>query len=220
MAHDRAQRFESVLELKAEVEAFLRGGSFFTTRTFAPGAIICREGDPAEEAYVITTGHAEAFRKQRGKRLPLRTLGPGDVFGEGAIFAAGARNASVAAIDEVTAVVVSREVLHEELALDSWMGAFVRALAHRYRDFEARNRIAHGAAEQARIVAAIVEHVTRSGAWARPGVLESPWSRLWAVLGPELRLPEAVVLAAVARSNELHLDEERDRITLDLPPLV
>jgi len=67
------------------------------------------------------------------------------------------------------------------------------------------------------MIAAIVEHVSRAGAWVRPRVLEASWSRLWDVLGPELRAPEAVVLAVLARSRELSVDQARDVITFDLP---
>jgi len=209
-------RFATVDELKTEVESFVRGGSFFITRTFAPGELIVKEGDAADEAFVVTAGACEAFRKHRGRRITLRTFGPGDVFGEGALFAVGARNANVVAVDEVTAIVVSREVLHEELALDSWMGAFVRALAVRYRDLDTRHRMVHQVGEHARTVLAIVEHVSRAGSWVRTGVLETGWSRLWSTLGPELRMPEDAVLALIARSAELAVDPARDVITLEV----
>ena len=220
LAADRADRFESVEDLRGEVERFLRGGSFFTSRTFAPGAVIIREGDPAEEAYVITEGHCEAFRKQRGKRIPLRTFGPGDVFGEGAIFAAGARNASVSAIDHVTTFVVSREILHEELALDSWMGSFVRALAVRYRDLESRSRMTAQANDHAKLIAAMIDHIVRAGAWVKTGVLATSWSRMWAAVGGELRVTETLALGVVARSRELSVDPARDLIMFDMPIVV
>jgi serine/threonine-protein kinase len=216
LAAERDDRFESVEDLKHEVERFLRGGSFFTPRTFTPGSIIVREGDPAEAAYVITEGHCEAFRKHRGKRVPLRTFGPGDVFGEGAMFTAGARNASVVALDQVTALVVSREILHEELALDSWMGSFVRALAVRYRDLEERNRMTARSAERSRLAATIIDHIARAGAWKSTSALETSWSRLWGALAAELRVPEAAALATVARTSELAYDAERDTITFEI----
>ena len=34
--------------------------------------------------------------------------------------------------------IVGREILSEGLGLDTWMGAFVRALADRFREVEAR----------------------------------------------------------------------------------
>ena len=207
-------RYESVEDLRAEVEAFLRGGSFFDSRTFAAGELIVREGDVADEAYVVTAGHCEAFREERGRRVSLRMLGPGDVFGEGALFAAGTRNASVVAVDEVTAVIVSRESIHDELALDSWMGSFVRALAVRYRDLEARRRVTSLANDHLRITSTIIDHLSRAGTWEGTTQLSARWSRLWSTLGPELRLSEDQVLHIIERSGDLAIDRECDTITL------
>lgn len=47
--------------------------------------------------------------------------------------------------DEVQVLVVSRQVLEEELGLDAWVGDFVKALAGRFRDLEARaDALEHG----------------------------------------------------------------------------
>jgi CRP-like cAMP-binding protein/tRNA A-37 threonylcarbamoyl transferase component Bud32 len=214
LAIEPSGRYATVEDLRAEVEAFLRGGAFFESRTFAPGELILREGDAADVAFVITAGQCEAFRDERTRRVSLRMLGPGDVFGEGALFAAGVRNASVVAVDEVTVLVLSRESLHDELALDSWMGAFVRALAVRYRDLEARRRITSHANDHLRITQLIVDHLSRAGIWQGTNTLCASWSHLWSTLGPELRLAESQVLAIVARSGDLRVDTERDTITL------
>ncbi len=214
LSPDPAHRYASVSDLRAEVEAFLRGGSFFETRTFAPGDLIVREGDAADDAYVVTTGHAEVFREERGQRVPLRTLGPGDVFGEAALFTASTRNASVVAVDEVTTIVVSRESIHDELAIDSWLGSFVRALAVRYRDLEARRRVTSLASDHLRITEAIVDHLARAGTWQGTQSLSASWSRVWATVGPLLRLDESAVLAIVERSGNLQVDRDCDTITL------
>ncbi len=210
-------RFPSVEELRDEVESFLRGGSYFDSRTFPAGTLIVKEGDAADVAYVITAGTCEAFRKERGRKIALRQLGAGDVFGEGAIFAAGVRNASVVAVDDVTAIVVSRESLHEELALDSWMGSFVRALAVRYRDLEQRRRVHDLAADHVRVAGAIVAYMSRTGMWCGTSTLGTSWSRLWNAIGGELRLPEEHVLELVAHSPDLSVDTDADTITLTLP---
>jgi len=210
-------RFESVEELRGEIEGFLRGGSYFDSQTFPAGTLIVKEGDAADVAYVITAGTCEAFRRERGRKITLRHLSPGDVFGEGAIFAAGVRNASVAAVDDVTAIVVSRESLHEELALDSWMGTFVRALAIRYRDLEQRRRVHDVAADHARVTATIIAFMSRAGMWCGATTLGTSWSRLWNTVGGELRLTEEHVLELIARSPDLTVDPETDTITLTLP---
>jgi len=220
IASDKRERFESVEELRAEIEAFLRGGSYFDSHTFPAGTVIVKEGDVADIAYVITAGTCEVFRKERGRRVTLRTLSPGDVFGEGAMFASGTRNASVAAVDDVTAIVVSRESLHEELALDSWMGSFVRALAARYRDLESRQRVHATIAEHVRITQTIVEYLSRNGMWCGASTLGTSWSRVWNALGHELRLDQEHVIDLVRRTPGLALDLEADTITVSVaaPP--
>ena len=59
------------------------------------------------------------------------------MFGETAIFADAPRSASVIALDEVSAVVVDRGAL-DNLVRSSWLGLFVKALADRFLDLDAR----------------------------------------------------------------------------------
>jgi len=113
-------------------------------------------------------------------------------------------------------VVVSRESIHDELALDSWMGSFVRALAVRYRDLEARRRVTSLANDHLRVTSTIIDHLSRAGTWEGTTQLSARWSRLWSTLGPELRLSEDQVLHIIERSGDLAIDRERDTITLDV----
>src|SRR5262245_44090702 len=82
MAPAIEDRHATVLELQAEVRGFLNVGLHFPSRTFPPGAVIVREGDPGEEAFIITTGHCSVRRLERGALREIRQLAPGDVFGE------------------------------------------------------------------------------------------------------------------------------------------
>jgi serine/threonine-protein kinase len=131
-------RYASVAQLKDDVERVLAEGLWLASRTFGPGSLIFGEGDPADAAYIIRSGECEVFRIEHGRRVVLRRMGPGEVFGETAIFAEQPRSASVAAVGEVTTTVVTREALESELCKGSWAGAFVRALAERFRDVDAR----------------------------------------------------------------------------------
>ncbi|HUT76478.1 MAG TPA: protein kinase, partial [Polyangia bacterium] len=90
-----ANRYQTVVELRDDVEAFLESGWQLPRRTFAPGALIVREGEPGDEAYIITEGRCRAFRTERGKMCVLREMAVGDVFGEIAVFTGGRRTASV-----------------------------------------------------------------------------------------------------------------------------
>jgi serine/threonine-protein kinase len=132
----REDRYASVAEFREDVEDFLRGGGWFATQVFSPGSVIVQQGDPAEVAYIIVSGSCEVFKTTEGARSLLRVLGPGDVFGETAILTGEPRSASVVAVDEVTTKVVTREALERELGRGSWAGAFVKALAERFRDVD------------------------------------------------------------------------------------
>jgi serine/threonine-protein kinase len=131
-------RFQTVQELKAELEGFLRGGWWFSQRVFKKGTLIVKEGAEADAAYIITDGQCEVFHTRRGRKDVMREMGPGQVFGETAIFSARPRTASVRAVTDVTAMVVTRQSLEEELGKDGWMGHFVRALADRFADLDQR----------------------------------------------------------------------------------
>ena len=99
-----------------------------------------REGDPASAAYIITAGRCEVRKRDPqdpSKYQVLRQLAAGEVFGETAIFADAPRSATVVALDDVRAVVVDRTAL-DSLVASSWLGQFVKALADRFLDVDAR----------------------------------------------------------------------------------
>jgi serine/threonine-protein kinase len=138
MASAPGDRHPSALALGEEVRGFLSVGLHFPSRTFPPDAVIVREGDPGEEAFIITAGHCSVRRLERGEQRELRRLGPGDVFGETAILSRTARTATVTAIDDVTVKIVTRPLIEERLGPSTWLGRFVLALADRFREVDER----------------------------------------------------------------------------------
>jgi serine/threonine-protein kinase len=134
----RDERYPNVGAFREDLEDFLRGGGWFDTRVFAPGTVIVEQGDHAEVAYIIVSGACDVYKTTAGAHTLLRRLAAGDVFGETAILTGEPRSASVVAIDEVTVKVVTRDALERELGRESWSGAFVKALAERFRDVDDR----------------------------------------------------------------------------------
>lgn len=132
LAHDPARRYQDVVGMQAELEALLRGGGWFRERQFMPGDVIVAEGEPGDTAYIITEGHCDVFKRARERKVHLRRIGKGEVFGETAILTSGRRSASVVAVDEVTALVVTREALEQEIDSRGWLGPLVKALASRF----------------------------------------------------------------------------------------
>ena len=134
----RENRYESVGALKRDVERALRGGLSLGTRAFRAGTVILREGDPADAAYIVTRGRCEAYKTVAGERRALREMGAGDVFGEMALLSSRPRSASVVALDDVTAIVVTREALAREVHSESWLLPLLKTLVDRFRELEER----------------------------------------------------------------------------------
>jgi serine/threonine-protein kinase len=135
---DPANRYQTVDELKADVERSIRNGLWFASVSFPAGSVVFEEGDAADGAYIITGGSCEVFRIENGRRVRLRTLGPGDTFGETSIFSGGTRSAGVEVTEEMTATVVTRESFERAIGGDSWMGSFVRGLSERFLEIDER----------------------------------------------------------------------------------
>src|SRR3954471_2697598 len=77
------------------------------TRSLGPGHTILREGDESDTCYVVATGHARAIRAHAdGRTISLAHFGPGDIFGELAMFDDERRSATVEALDDVEAVAI------------------------------------------------------------------------------------------------------------------
>jgi CRP-like cAMP-binding protein len=71
-------------------------------RSFAAGEVVFREGDESNTAYVVRSGHARAVRQHSdGRSITLANFGPGEVFGELAMFDSDRRSATIEAIDDL-----------------------------------------------------------------------------------------------------------------------
>jgi serine/threonine-protein kinase len=140
MAHDPRNRHGSVSELEREVESFLHGAWDVPTRAFPAGAMIVNQGESGDAAYLITKGRCRVLRLSGSEVILVAELGPGEVFGEAAVFSDMPRTASVLAADDVEVMVVTKEYLTQAVGLNSWVGPFVKALAQRFHEVESQWR--------------------------------------------------------------------------------
>jgi eukaryotic-like serine/threonine-protein kinase len=137
LAVEQSARYQSVEELRHDLEMFLRGDGWLPTQVFKAGDVLIHEGEIAKLAYIIVNGHCEVYKTVEGKKVSLRFMAAGEVFGEAGIFTSERRTASVAARSDVTVKVVTRELLEMEFARSTWMAALVRSLASRFRELDA-----------------------------------------------------------------------------------
>jgi CRP/FNR family transcriptional regulator, cyclic AMP receptor protein len=117
---------EDVAALLAQVPAFeqLAAGELSEVaavavpRSFAAGDAVFREGDASSTCYVVREGHARAIREHAdGRQITLSTFGPGDIFGELAMFDDERRSATIEAIDDLDVLAIlgsdMRRLMHE-----------------------------------------------------------------------------------------------------------
>ena len=88
-----------------EAEDLERIAQLAVPRRFEPGQTVFREGDSSDTCYVVREGHARAVRSHGdGRTITLATFGPGDIFGELAMFEDERRSATVEAIEPTSVV--------------------------------------------------------------------------------------------------------------------
>ena len=76
-------------------------------RSFSPQTVIFREGDESDTCYVVRNGHARAVRENAdGRTITLAHFGPGDIFGELAMFDDEKRSATIEALDALDALAI------------------------------------------------------------------------------------------------------------------
>jgi CRP/FNR family transcriptional regulator len=76
-------------------------------RSFGAQTVIFREGDDSDTCYVVRNGHARAVRENAdGRTITLAHFGPGDIFGELAMFDDEKRSATIEALDALDALAI------------------------------------------------------------------------------------------------------------------
>lgn len=108
-------RSAEVVELLARVPVFStlhpadlqRIAELAVPREFDPGQVVFRESDSSDTCYIVHSGRARAVREHSdGRTITLATFGPGDIFGELAMFEDERRSATVEAVEPTIAVAV------------------------------------------------------------------------------------------------------------------
>lgn len=132
--HDKTRRTGNVDELRRQLLEFQRGESPIRPRLYPAGSWIVRQGEVGAEAFIIDAGRCEVVGERDGVEVHIRTMGPGELFGELALFEDGVRTASVRALDDVRVQVLEYRTLMGELSRSRpWLRALIEGLASRLR---------------------------------------------------------------------------------------
>jgi CRP/FNR family transcriptional regulator, cyclic AMP receptor protein len=135
-------------------------------RQFAAGEMVFREGDSSDTCYVMRSGRVRAIRGHTdGRTITLATFGPGDIFGELAIFDDERRSATVEAVEETEAAAIlggdMRRLLHThpDIAVK-----LLAALGRRLRETNERLTRQSFQTVQSRVASALLELVAAARA--------------------------------------------------------
>ncbi len=153
-----------------EQEDLERVSTLAVPRSFEPGQVVFREGDASDTCYIVRSGRARAVREHAdGRTITLATFGPGDIFGELAMFEDELRSATVEAVQPTEVVAVlgpdMRRLMveHPEIAI-----RLVVALGRRLR--ETNDRLAKQSFQtvQSRVAVVLRELVAQAVAAGAP----------------------------------------------------
>jgi CRP-like cAMP-binding protein len=167
-----AEEEREALALLAQVPVFetlgaaqlARVAAVAVPRSFDARHVIFREGDTSDTCYIVRSGHARAIRAHGdGRTITLAHFGPGDIFGELAMFDDECRSATVETLERLEAIAVlgpdMRRLLreHPDIAVK-----LVISLGRRLR--EANERIARQSFQtvQSRVAGVLGELVVQA----------------------------------------------------------
>jgi CRP-like cAMP-binding protein len=116
-------------------EDLVRVADVAVPRSFRGGEVVFREGDDSDTCYIVRSGHARAVREHGdGRSIALATFGPGDIFGELAMFDDEERSATVEAVDDVeTLAILGPDMRRLMLQRPELAVALAAALSRRLR---------------------------------------------------------------------------------------
>jgi CRP-like cAMP-binding protein len=120
-----------------EIEKFAH---LFHEFDYGPKEVVFAQGDLGDSIYLLKTGHVRIYRlTQDGKEITLAILGPGDVFGELALFEEARRETFAETIDNAHICASSVADFSRLMSHRPQLSAMVaREMARRRREAETR----------------------------------------------------------------------------------
>jgi CRP-like cAMP-binding protein len=188
-------------------------------RSFGSGEIVFRENDEGDTCYIVRSGQARAVREHSdGRSITLATFGPGEIFGELAMFDDETRSATVEALEDTEAVAIlgadMRRLLraHPDIAV-KMLGALSRRLR------ETNERLARQSFQtvQSRVASVLADMVAvaQSQGAAQTDVLITATQSDLAQLAGSSRESASRFLAVLERAGVI--SQGRGRLTVHEP---
>jgi CRP/FNR family transcriptional regulator, cyclic AMP receptor protein len=189
-------------------------------RAHEPQQVIFREGDDSDTCYIVRSGHARAIRQHSdGRTITLAHFGPGDIFGELAMFDDERRSATVEALDDLSTVAIPGSAMRGLLERHPAIAVkLVIALGRRLRAANERLSSQSFQTVQSRVAAVLdqlVEQARAEGEGGQRDVLVTATQAELAQLAGSSRESASRFLAVLERAGVI--SQGRGRLTVHDP---
>ncbi len=219
---------EDTAELLSRVPVFaelgaddlVRVAQVAVPRSYDGQQVIFREGDDSDTCYIVRSGHARAIRQHSdGRTITLARFGPGDIFGELAMFDDERRSATVEALDDLSTVAIPGSAMRALLERDPAIAVkLVIALGRRLRAANERLSSQSFQTVQSRVAAVLdqlVEQARAEGEGGQRDVLVTATQAELAQLAGSSRESASRFLAVLERAGVI--SQGRGRLTVHDP---
>jgi CRP/FNR family cyclic AMP-dependent transcriptional regulator len=103
------------------------------------GECLFHQGEATRDLFIVKSGKARVYKMEGDIEIELDVIGPGGIIGEIAAIDGGCRSASVVAIEDTEAFIISPEEFKALTAkIPDWFQKIAMILAHRLRESDAR----------------------------------------------------------------------------------
>jgi len=189
-------------------------------RSYDGQQVIFREGDDSDTCYIVRSGHARAIRQHSdGRTITLARFGPGDIFGELAMFDDERPSATVEALDDLSTVAIPGSAMRALLERHPAIAVkLVIALGRRLRAANERLSSQSFQTVQSRVAAVLdqlVEQARAEGEGGPRDVLVTATQAELAQLAGSSRESASRFLAVLERAGVI--SQGRGRLTVHDP---
>jgi len=87
-------------------------------KIYLPGETIIQQGEEGSSMFVVQSGRVEVIRQSEQGEVRLAELGPGEIFGEMALFGNKIRSATVRPLEEVRVLTIDKKIFMQKIHED------------------------------------------------------------------------------------------------------
>jgi CRP-like cAMP-binding protein len=101
---------------------------------FKNGQVVFAEGEASSFLYLVVSGRVQILKDEKGKLVPISSIGPQDFIGELSMFSDEARSASAIAVEDSELMVIKKSDIRKVLrSCPDWVSNIMMTISDRLR---------------------------------------------------------------------------------------